>query len=296
MPLKEHTQSGKISCTFGWKLMGMKKILFGFCCLIFVNQMSTGQSFLNGSFEITTAGCTGNISNATFNSLMADVKAIGNLEMISIFDTSLGCGSVQDGIHSINIMHISDPLVIDVVSLRLTDSVYAGFSYTISFYHYYVAVVLSDSIEIGVSDNDSTFGTIAGISPMITNPGTWVQRIVNFTAPITGNFVTVRPRYFPAAAFNYLDNFTLTATTSVNDFQSSTFNFQIFPNPVKNFINISLPSTEKNMRVEIFDLFGRKVFEKEGVSKIDMRSFWNGVYFIKVNTDGNSIVQKIVKM
>jgi hypothetical protein len=149
------------------------------CGLVYISD-SCCQSFLNGNFEINIAGCMQFISNAAFDSVMFDIKAIGNYEMLCIQDTAAGCNEVQDGRYAINLVNYVDPTIFDVISFKLSDSLHAGSLYTISFYQKYIGPVgPPDSIEIGISDNDSTLGIYAGISsPFISTY--WTQRIVNF--------------------------------------------------------------------------------------------------------------------
>ncbi|HKR05119.1 MAG TPA: T9SS type A sorting domain-containing protein [Bacteroidia bacterium] len=94
--------------------------------------------------------------------------------------------------------------------------------------------------------------------------------------------------------------------TAINNIQSSTINFQIFPNPANDFINISLTSAEeKNVSVEIFDLLGREVLKRKlqtspdgyrDQTKINISDFENGVYIVQVSTKNNFHKKKIVKM
>ncbi|MEO5571097.1 MAG: T9SS type A sorting domain-containing protein, partial [Bacteroidia bacterium] len=93
-------------------------------------------------------------------------------------------------------------------------------------------------------------------------------------------------------------------TTSITQLPNTQLPFSIYPNPANDFINISFTlREEKNVSVEIYDLFGREVFEKElqtSNSKLqttlDVSFLSPAIYFIKVIVDGKSMVQKVVKM
>lgn len=70
--------------------------------------------------------------------------------------------------------------------------------------------------------------------------------------------------------------------------------YNIYPNPVKDIINIEAENIEL---VEIYDVFGRKLYseKKSGDVRIDMSDFSEGIYFVKIFADGSSSISKIVK-
>lgn len=73
-------------------------------------------------------------------------------------------------------------------------------------------------------------------------------------------------------------------------------NVSIFPNPTEGIINITAAS---NAVVEIMDVTGRNVLLTTTVSsskteKIDMSSFSNGVYVVKISNADFSIVKKVI--
>lgn len=70
--------------------------------------------------------------------------------------------------------------------------------------------------------------------------------------------------------------------------------YNIYPNPVKDIINIEAENIEL---VEIYDVFGRKLYseKKTGDVRIDMSDFSEGIYFVKIFADGSSSISKIVK-
>jgi hypothetical protein len=56
------------------------------------------QNFLNGSFEVNTAGtCDFNMTNASFNTKMSNCSAYGLGGELDIFQSSCGYGSAQSG-------------------------------------------------------------------------------------------------------------------------------------------------------------------------------------------------------
>jgi len=71
--------------------------------------------------------------------------------------------------------------------------------------------------------------------------------------------------------------------------------FRIYPNPVKNGV-FTIENNKNNTSVEIYDISGRliKAAQKldKGANKISIDGIKKGVYLVKINTDGSTIVTK----
>ena len=83
---------------------------------------------------------------------------------------------------------------------------------------------------------------------------------------------------------------------SAEEFITESNSVNIFPNPAKDKVYIS--SNTIINRVSIYNIFGQLVYkssEKENKANIDISSFANGVYLVKVFGDGFSKTKKIVK-
>ena len=82
-------------------------------------------------------------------------------------------------------------------------------------------------------------------------------------------------------------------TTSVNSEDLN--NFNIFPNPVSDILNIK--SEKEIIKVEISDILGKIIIsEKNPTNRINVQKLEKGLYTIKITfKDENSITQKIVK-
>lgn len=71
---------------------------------------------------------------------------------------------------------------------------------------------------------------------------------------------------------------------------------KIFPNPAKDYLNISF-SNKDAFTVEITDVTGKIVLTKRiigDVERIDISSLQNGMYFVKVQSEGVDFVQKLM--
>jgi hypothetical protein len=72
-----------------------------------------------------------------------------------------------------------------------------------------------------------------------------------------------------------------------------------FPNPAKEELNIRFYNNQENQKVEIFNLLGEKVFEKRfekssEKEKIDVSQLPAGIYFVKMEGEGDEFIEKIV--
>lgn len=71
-------------------------------------------------------------------------------------------------------------------------------------------------------------------------------------------------------------------------------NVNIYPNPAEDFIMINSENVEY---VEVIDIYGRVVTSSEinGETRIDMSNFANGIYYVKLHSNGETAIQKVVK-
>lgn len=81
---------------------------------------------------------------------------------------------------------------------------------------------------------------------------------------------------------------------SVTDFEIS--DLSIYPNPVKNVINIKTNSNIKNKIASVFDINGKRVLNKkiqENILNVD--NLQSGVYILRIESQGKSISRKFIK-
>lgn len=72
----------------------------------------------------------------------------------------------------------------------------------------------------------------------------------------------------------------------------------MYPNPVKNEINIRLPSNVNQLELSIYNQLGQKIFHKaiqEDKKKIDVSDFASGIYLIKLSVENTSKTFKFIK-
>ncbi len=72
--------------------------------------------------------------------------------------------------------------------------------------------------------------------------------------------------------------------------------FTMYPNPASNLLTVKSKGSNPSAKLSMFDITGREVFSKEGVSEtttIDLRTFSEGVYVVRMILDGNVYSEKV---
>lgn len=270
----------------------MKQLLILFLPLVFTSTVHS-QIFINGSFEINTATvCMLNIANPTFNSHMSNVKGIGYSQTLDIFK-DINCpiwGQAQSGQYFISLENqIPDSTKSTAISLKLADTLHANMPYSFCYWDRGLYGPGYGPIEIGVSSNDSTFGTLIYISPLIDT--TWTMRTVTFNSPITAQYVTAR---FPHGGGALIDNFDTCIANGINEEISDKNKLSIFPNPGSNILNIQTSNMQK-INFNIYNSYGQLVkigVITNGLITININEFTNGFYSITFFVD-NTVKRQI---
>lgn len=95
-----------------------------------------------------------------------------------------------------------------------------------------------------------------------------------------------------------VDDFVIEGTLANDDFELQ--NVSIYPNPSHSVFNIS--TVNKNIdKIEVYDVTGKTIFNKKSVTNsnfeysLDLSTVSNGVYFIKITSDNQATVKRIIK-
>lgn len=89
-----------------------------------------------------------------------------------------------------------------------------------------------------------------------------------------------------------------TTTLADENFNASEIN--LYPNPASDFLHIEIPNTSNPHSIEVFDVLGKSVYQKEITSSeneinLDVSSFSVGTYVLKLKSDTNQWTQKFIK-
>lgn len=157
-------------------------------CICLAGTASAQEMVLNGGFTNNTAGNTVfNMSNAQFSQTVMNCTGFGTAQELDlIYGTDFGpqppVGNIKIGLHR---QGTGDS---DAFSATLNGPVFPGQSYQLQFDLSALAGG-SGSIEVGISNNPTDFGTLVYAANAIDG---WVHHNVIIVAPIMGQYLTVR--------------------------------------------------------------------------------------------------------
>jgi len=128
----------------------------------------------------------------------------------------------------------------------------------------------------------------------------WTQVTATFTPTTTGTYYFGFQHYSPAQATTVslgLDTFAISSVLSTEDFNAK--KLSVYPNPVKDIVNISNDANYSLQSVNITDLNGRTVksikLNGEASAQVNISDLSSGIYMMNISSDQGSIIKKIVK-
>lgn len=74
-----------------------------------------------------------------------------------------------------------------------------------------------------------------------------------------------------------------TLGVSVRDYDIENSSIIIYPNPASNHIDIELKEAAIAEKIEIYNIYGKKIYEQYGNQRIDISNLTQGTYYVKVN-------------
>jgi len=118
-------------------------------------------------------------------------------------------------------------------------------------------------------------------------------------AYLSGYFTSSTLNFDSSVVFNNVGSSLFVAklfvgTIGISDLEKNSL-INIFPNPSSDFITVNIPL---NSDIEIVNINGqviRKFKNSQSQTKIDISSLTNGIYFIKVKVNSETIIRKIIK-
>jgi len=82
----------------------------------------------------------------------------------------------------------------------------------------------------------------------------------------------------------------------VPDFSALHNEFEIYPNPTNSYLNINFEEQNKVETIQILDVAGKLIKNyNEYVDRINVSELANGIYFIQLNANGKTGIQKFIK-
>lgn len=141
--------------------------------------------------------------------------------------------------------------------------------------------------EVGASDSQSWVSIDVALDDLTNSAGSGPAARANLKQLVIGTGATLD--------VVYIDNIYLykDPTASIDDLD---FNFNVYPNPVKDVLNVI--SAESIDVVRIFDLTGRVVKQatpNKANFDLDVADLSNGVYLVKLNAVNKEVTTKLIK-
>lgn len=124
----------------------------------------------------------------------------------------------------------------------------------------------------------------------------WTKKTVSLSA-YNGQNIYIAFRHWGVTDFYYmkLDDITIDITTGISKNEIS--KLDIYPNPTTGMVNIAMPTNTSNFNVTVFNVVGEQVLTSNVNSNktvVDLNNQPNGVYFVKVTSNGEVTTTKVL--
>lgn len=117
---------------------------------------------------------------------------------------------------------------------------------------------------------------------------------------VNDTFTNVDPAYVynvGKAAVGALQHFATASTSQLATEevkQNALESIKVYPNPAKDYLQVEVPKEIKNFRLEISDMNGRLVLNRENETKVNVSGLLNGTYLVTLRSDGKTAVRKVI--
>jgi Secretion system C-terminal sorting domain len=268
----------------------------------------SGQSFLNGNFEINSVppfSCAYNLDNATFNSMISNTVGYGGGGELDIIHTSCTYGTAQNGNWYVALAY---PSMGDAFTMRLSAPLVAGNTYYMCYYDTGADVSgccpPSASVQIGVSTSSTAQGTVVYTSP-VPAINSWNLRSFSFVAPNNGQFISVE---ITAWRWTHIDNFLIGNVPACVILGSSISDFNVqnkgnFTNEIswraeneEQVKEYFIQRSADGIHFETLSLSSKPEFSAAGNYKMNDNQFSSGTNFYRIqsmNFDGSVTYSEI---
>ena len=172
----------------------------------------------------------------------------------------------------------------------------AGTTYSIAFDYGSNSTAYVEKLKVayGTSATAASMTNVVVDLPSISN-NTPVTSLTEFTPTTTGVYYFGFNVYSAANQYNlYVDNIVIDVSLSTGSFDSSSFS--AYPNPVKDVFNFAYSNTISDL--VIYNLLGQQVLATKPNAtqgQVDMSSFPNGTYLVKVTSENQTKTIKVIK-
>ena len=153
----------------------------------------------------------------------------------------------------------------------------------VTYYPWKLAV--DDPFQPAVRDSDNDIDNVERVEIDAAEPGIYTIQVSHKNSLIGG-----------AQAFSLIASgqTSITLAASQYDFENKVV---LFPNPVKNVLNITAPVTSDISQVTLYDILGKQMSNNGAFlnSALEVSGLAKGIYFAKIVIDGKTITKKFIK-
>lgn len=142
-------------------------------------------------------------------------------------------------------------------------------------------------------DHTTTSATIPGGAAAWDQPMTSTNTTFIYVPTVAGvyNYVCT-----PHAAMGQIGSFTVNGSTGIDNSSLSKIVFDVYPNPAKGLLNISVNNGRKPGQIAIADIAGKIVLTENKIATenvtLNIHRLSPGVYFVRLEQDGKTYLRK----
>lgn len=277
------------------------------------------QDFVNGGFEKNGNQCIINADVSVFNANVKNTHAFGSFRKPDIASTNCGQGDAKEGNWFIGLAtNIGSNITSEAVTMELTQPLVKGTQYTISFWTRGRLTADFPNIDLGVSNNDTTGGTVFyTVASSSIKLNEWTEVSVRFNAPQDGKYISVRVNNTQRNSGVWLDGFKLstvfvpdnvvmanpvnknTVPANAHKVNGSSSIGEIYPNPSAGVFKVSADSSAL-ISLTVFNTLGGTVEEHKATDEepiptsIDLSDQQPGLYFVELATLEGKVTKRII--
>lgn len=280
--------------------------------------LAGAQDFLNGSFEDNGKLCLINTNTSVFNANVKNTHSFGSFRKPDIASSDCGFGSAKEGNWFVGLAtNIQGGVRSEAISMKLSAELVQGNQYSLSFWAR--SRSYASNLELGVSANDSTGGKSFYTVAASAIGNDWTQFTLRFTAPVSGQFITIRALNPNTNSGVWIDGFHLSAVfqpdnvvmVSKNEPSRQQANpavhkanpqveIGLYPNPSEGLFRVNADSTEL-LSLTVYDMVGSTVEQHIATSEqpvpdqIDLTMQQPGLYLVEISTvSGEKLTRRII--
>ena len=230
-------------------------------------------------------------------------QATGNVGTWGLFlDSTTAPFYADNGTGHIGSVQNSLTIARDAYLFSMPITMSAGVSYQIK-YKYRAFSNASTTLPMAFRIVTNNTSTSTGVNVLTTKTGvnnlTYIEETLSFSPTTSGNyfigFHNNTPAFTGATTVNYIfiDSFSVTSALSNDSFTVN--NFDIYPNPTSNVLNISNLNNIEINTISITDINGRTIKNVNAANSINVSDLNAGVYFVTIETTEGKSTKKFIK-